>query len=184
METAVPHRPTASLATDHTQPLDFLVLAQAIAARLNKTEVQASELRAEALFAFAESQAHFDADLGHRALTHAYWRMFGRPRDLLRRERRFANLRKAVQNQRVSTTLRQTSTPLAVRQVLRQVGEQLSAHEALVLREVYYAGRSLNETAAAAGESPDALGRAHKRLLERLRSPMAAGLGWNAGETN
>lgn len=169
--------PIANLALRHSQPLDFLTLAGSIAGRLSHSGESAGELRAEALFGFAQSLARYDPARGPRALTHAYWRMYGQPRDLLRRERRMAHLRRLLATRHATAPLQRTSTPLAVQQVLRQVGRELSTREALVLREVYYGDRSLNEAAALAGESADALGRAHKRLLERLRAPLAQGLG-------
>ncbi|MBI5607943.1 MAG: sigma-70 family RNA polymerase sigma factor [Deltaproteobacteria bacterium] len=172
-----PTAATYSLACRHSQPLDFLTLAGTIAGRLSHSGAAAGELRAEALFGFAQSMARFDPARGPRALTHAYWRMYGQPRDLLRRERRLAHLRQVLATRNATAPLQRTSTPLAVRQVLRQVGRDLSTREALVLREVYYGDRSLNEAAALVGESADALGRAHKRLLERLRGPLAQGLG-------
>ncbi len=174
--------PTLALQTRcHSRPLDFLTLAGSIAGRLTHSGEAAGELRAEALFGFAQSLARYDPARGPRALTHAYWRMYGQPRDLLRREQRLAHLRRLLAARQTTASVQRTSTPVAVRQVLQQIGRDLSTREALVLREVYYGDRSLNEAAALAGESPDALGRAHKRLLERLRSPLAQGLGLELG---
>ena len=145
------------------------VIAQDLKWRTLATGIEVTELKAESLAAWVECRQSWDPQRGAQ-LTHAWPRMFGRPRDLLRSEER-------LQHRRVHMTTDQSplqpevtpSVRLALYRAIDRETPEMTTLEIAVLQHSHVEGDSLRQVAQQLGRTDDAVQRAHHRLLRRLR---------------
>lgn len=128
-----------------------------------------ADAAATALVVWAERRLSWDPSVG-KLETFAWQRMRGAVLD----ERRRSALRQQAETAWMSVhgsamIEPHYSTEIAVRAVLSRLGPGMDSCELVLLRTVYYGGASVAQAAKQEGRSPDALARAHSRLLARLR---------------
>lgn len=172
----VPHHSTTAAASEVQH---ITTIAARIAARLHRKIdhccLDVAELQAEAMLGWAEAAPRYSAAYGATPLSHAWPRMYGRPRDRVRSEFRLRRLQRTWDSAAIADAEGPSpSTRLAVRQAVERTLPTLGVAERTVLEQAYYGGASLREIADTSPFSSDALQRAHQRLLQRLRTAMAA----------
>ena len=134
------------------------------------------DLRGAADLGWSECVQRWQSDRASLS-TYAWPRMGGRVRDLQRNQRRHLQLTAlyADELRTVATSTAPSWTePLSLRQAIAHCREQMTPAERSILQRVYHQDGTLVEAAADCGESNDAIHRAHRRLLSRLRA--AAGV--------
>jgi RNA polymerase sigma factor (sigma-70 family) len=150
-------------------------IAASLHRRIDHCCLDVAELQAEALLGWAEAAPLYVPERGATRLSHAWPRMYGRPRDRVRSEFRLRRVQRAWDATETAGSCEASpSTRLAVRQAVQRALPTLGTAERLVLEQGYFGGSSLREIAESAHLSSDALQRAHQRLLQRLRDAMAA----------
>lgn len=134
------------------------------------------DLRGAADLAWSECVHRWQSDRASLS-TYAWPRMGGRVLDLQRTQRRhLRGTQLYAQEMLISgdTFAPSWTEPLSLRQAIERSRQEMTPAEKSILQRVYQQGGTLVEAAADCGASTDAVHRAHRRLLARLRA--AAGV--------
>jgi RNA polymerase sigma factor (sigma-70 family) len=148
--------------------------ARAIARRRAGYGARAEDLQAEAALALVECSWRFRTECGGGVTSYAWPRMVGKALDALRREGRAERVARALAAEPGTsiTPPAAVSTRVDLERALDRA--DLQPTEEMVLREVYWEGRSLADVAMRSGRDPQQLGRRHRAAVERLRRILAA----------
>ncbi len=167
---------TAYPRTSYSAHLAIAAIRRAVGNPYDQRLSDPGDLRGAADLGWCECVQRWQSDRASLG-TFAWPRMNGRVRDLQRAERhqRRVNKHYAEELQTAPHSSSPSWTePLSLRQAIEHSRQEMTPAEQAVLHRVYRQGGTLIEAAKDCSVSEDAVHRAHRRLLARLRA--AAGV--------